>query len=73
MPDIRHLHDNTPRRRRLPAPRAPVPRPSPGFRFAASGLRVLIAGQALSRDLTLITHNTREFAGVRGLRFEDWE
>jgi tRNA(fMet)-specific endonuclease VapC len=34
---------------------------------------VLIAGQALARDLTLITHNTREFSRVAGLRVEDWE
>jgi len=34
---------------------------------------VLIAGQALARDLVLITHNTREFQRVPGLRFEDWE
>jgi tRNA(fMet)-specific endonuclease VapC len=34
---------------------------------------VLIAGQALARDLTLITHNTREFSRVKGLRIEDWE
>ena len=33
----------------------------------------LIAGQALARDLTLVTHNTREFARVPGLRLEDWE
>ena len=34
---------------------------------------VLIAGQALSRDLTVITHNTREFQRVPGLRVEDWQ
>ena len=34
---------------------------------------VLIAGQALARELTLITHNTQEFKRVPGLRFEDWE
>lgn len=33
----------------------------------------LIAGQALARELTLVTHNTREFARVEGLRVEDWE
>jgi tRNA(fMet)-specific endonuclease VapC len=32
---------------------------------------LLIAGQALSRDLTLITRNTREFARVEGLRVEN--
>jgi len=34
---------------------------------------ILIAGQALARDLILITHNTREFSRVNGLRVEDWE
>lgn len=33
---------------------------------------LLIAGQALARDLTLVTGNTREFARVKGLRLEDW-
>jgi tRNA(fMet)-specific endonuclease VapC len=33
----------------------------------------LIAGQALARDLTLVTRNTREFSRVDGLRVEDWE
>ncbi|CAG9190226.1 tRNA(fMet)-specific endonuclease VapC [Paraburkholderia tropica] len=32
----------------------------------------LIAGQARARQLTLITHNVREFARVEGLQFEDW-
>jgi tRNA(fMet)-specific endonuclease VapC len=32
-----------------------------------------ISGQALSLDLTLVTHNTREFKRVSGLRVEDWE
>jgi tRNA(fMet)-specific endonuclease VapC len=34
---------------------------------------VLIAGQALARDLILVTHNTREFSRVPGLQIEDWE
>ena len=34
---------------------------------------VLIAGQALARDLTLVTHNLREFKRVAGLEVEDWE
>lgn len=34
---------------------------------------VLIAGQALARRPILITHNTREFARVPGLRFENWQ
>ena len=34
---------------------------------------VLIAGQALARDMTLVTHNVREFDRVQGLHLEDWE
>ena len=34
---------------------------------------VLIAGQARARDLTLVTHNLREFRRVPNLRLEDWE
>lgn len=34
---------------------------------------VLIAGQALSRDMTLVTRNPREFQRVPELRLEDWE
>ena len=33
----------------------------------------LIAGQALARDLTLVTRNIREFERVQGLRLENWE
>ena len=33
----------------------------------------LIAGQALARDLTLVTRNTREFARIAGLRVENWQ
>jgi tRNA(fMet)-specific endonuclease VapC len=33
---------------------------------------VLIAGQALARNMILVTHNTREFTRVPGLRIEDW-
>lgn len=33
---------------------------------------VLIAGQALARQLTLVTANIREFARVKGLGWEDW-
>jgi tRNA(fMet)-specific endonuclease VapC len=32
----------------------------------------LIAGQALARNLTLVTSNTREFRRVRGLSLVDW-
>ena len=34
---------------------------------------VLIAGQAMARGLTLITHNTREFSRVAELKMDDWE
>jgi tRNA(fMet)-specific endonuclease VapC len=34
---------------------------------------VLIAGQAVSRGLTLVTHNTAEFGRVPNLVVEDWE
>lgn len=33
---------------------------------------LFIAAHARSRDLTLVTHNTREFVRVPGLRVEDW-
>lgn len=33
---------------------------------------ILIAGQALARNLILVTHNLREFSRVPGLRIEDW-
>jgi len=33
---------------------------------------LLIAGQALSRKLTLVTANAREFGRVKGLDWEDW-
>jgi len=32
-----------------------------------------IAAIALANALTLVTHNTREFSRVAGLRLEDWE
>jgi tRNA(fMet)-specific endonuclease VapC len=34
---------------------------------------VLIAGQAIARDMILVTHNLQEFERVPGLRIEDWE
>jgi tRNA(fMet)-specific endonuclease VapC len=34
---------------------------------------VLIAAQALSRNLILVTHNTREFSRVPGLQIDDWQ
>ena len=35
-------------------------------------LATLIAAHALSLDVTLVTHNPREFRRVAGLRTEDW-
>ncbi len=32
-----------------------------------------LGGQALSLDLTLVTHDTREFKRVAGLRIENWQ
>ncbi len=34
---------------------------------------LLIAAIGLAHDLILVTHNTREFTRVNGLRLEDWE
>jgi len=34
---------------------------------------LLIAAIALTHNLTLVTHNTREFSRVSGLAIEDWE
>lgn len=33
---------------------------------------LMIAAQALTRDCTVVTHNTGEFARVPGLAIEDW-
>ncbi len=35
-------------------------------------LDTLIAAHALAIEVTLVTHNTREFKRVDGLRLEDW-
>lgn len=35
-------------------------------------LDLLIAATALERGAVLVTHNTREFRRIRGLRIEDW-
>jgi len=34
---------------------------------------LLIASIALANSLTLVTHNTREFSRMMGLKIEDWE
>jgi tRNA(fMet)-specific endonuclease VapC len=34
---------------------------------------LLIAATALAHDVTLVTHNLREFSRVAGLKIEDWE
>lgn len=36
------------------------------------GNDIMIAGHALAADCVLVTNNTREFARVEGLHFEDW-
>jgi tRNA(fMet)-specific endonuclease VapC len=46
--------------------------------LAASGMLIgphdlLIAAIALANDLTLVTHNVREFSRVPRLRIDDWE
>lgn len=33
---------------------------------------MLIAGHAISKGLTLVTNNTREFSRIEGLTVEDW-
>lgn len=33
---------------------------------------LLIAGQALNQDLTLVTANVSEFSRVKGLAWQDW-
>jgi tRNA(fMet)-specific endonuclease VapC len=35
-------------------------------------LDILIAGSAKAHNLTLVTHNTREFMRVEGLALQDW-
>jgi tRNA(fMet)-specific endonuclease VapC len=35
-------------------------------------LDTLIAAHALALDVTLVTHNTKEFRRVKGLHVEDW-
>lgn len=38
----------------------------------AGPLDTLIGGHALALDAILVTHNTREFSPMEGLRLEDW-
>jgi len=33
----------------------------------------MIASTALAHDVTLVTHNVREFSRVEGLKIESWE
>lgn len=40
--------------------------------IGVSALDLLIAAVALSFDLTLVTHNTKDFERIPGLRLEDW-
>ena len=47
-------------------------RPLAGGSPAVGPCDVLIAGQAVARSLTLITHDVAEFSRVAGLEFEDW-
>lgn len=47
-------------------------------RLASAGTQIgaydlQIAAIALANNLTLVTHNTREFGRVDGLQIEDWE
>jgi tRNA(fMet)-specific endonuclease VapC len=37
------------------------------------GNDLLIAATAIAHDLVLVSHNTREFGRVQGLKLEDWE
>jgi tRNA(fMet)-specific endonuclease VapC len=34
---------------------------------------MMIAAIALAHELTLVTHNTREFSRVPGLKLADWQ
>ena len=37
------------------------------------GNDMLIASTAIANDLILVSHNTREFERINGLKLEDWE
>jgi tRNA(fMet)-specific endonuclease VapC len=40
--------------------------------IGVDNMDLLIGTTALVYDLTLVTHNTRHFEGIPGLRIEDW-
>jgi len=44
----------------------------PSVPFRRGRLDRLIAAQALSRNLTVVTNNERDFADIEGLRVENW-
>jgi len=33
---------------------------------------VMIAAQGVANNLTVVTHNTREFIRIPGIKLEDW-
>lgn len=37
-----------------------------------SSVDLMIAAVAIEHDLTLVTHNTRDFENIPGVRLEDW-
>jgi tRNA(fMet)-specific endonuclease VapC len=40
--------------------------------YSQSRLDLMIACVALVHDLTLVTHNTRDYLNIPGLRLDDW-
>jgi tRNA(fMet)-specific endonuclease VapC len=40
--------------------------------ISVAAMDLLIASVAVSFDLTLVTHNTKDFQNIPGLRLEDW-
>ena len=75
------FHRDIPRFAKYRAYNRDIPRLRPGelrTRLALIGwpigpYDVLIAGQALARQLILVTHNTGEFGRIEGLTVEDWQ
>ena len=48
-------------------------RAEPAFRGTPIGAYdVMIGAQGVARSLTVVTHNTKEFCRIPGLRVEDW-